>query len=154
MKKILFPTDFSLQAHQALEYIVAYLEDQGAPCLLVLLNTYYPQSKSTTADEIIRAHDQAIQRSREGLRKELEFLRRSLLKGTDTPLSCETVSHLGNLENVMARLAEQMHVHGIVMAGSGIDPSGKLKTLACPVFVIPPEARYPEKKNIEQFKLK
>ncbi len=152
VKKILFPTDFSGLSRRALEYTVAYLQDQKEPYRLVLLNTYYPP-ESFVEDQVIQKHDEARQQSLVGLKKELQFLENI---STRALASFETISQLGTLENVIDRLIKSQDIDTVIMAREESDRTkqmNKLKNILCPVFLIPSKATYPDMKNIETFKL-
>ncbi len=148
MKRILFPTDFSKETEQALEYAVYFARNTGMQ--LILLNAF--DLKYLHPDLPRGSYDMEEDRSREKLNElRQQILSREENKGMDIDL----IAAFGSTLRTMEEVAKQEHVDLIVMGTKGVSAvkdfftdSMTFRTIErvdCPVIVIP------EDKNFKQF---
>ncbi len=110
MKRILIPTDFSVDSKHALDYMLNLLQETQIPSNILLLNTYMTQQKDALVD------DQLKKKSKEGLTKAKE----EALKGLLNPnISIETASQMGTLNHVILQLLKKEKVDLVVMGKDG-----------------------------------
>ena len=115
MKKVLIPTDFSLESRYAVKYIINFFHELNSPCHITLLNAYLIPS-NTNKKDIIELNDKIKKKSQEGLEK--DFIYALKLIQSDI-IKVETLSYMGSLTNVVISILQQKEVDLIAMGKDG-----------------------------------
>lgn len=151
MKKILFPTDFSDNANNALQYTLSLASEFGAE--VMVLNTYeLPYSHSGM---IVSITDVMKKDSENGLKRTEEWIaQQSAFKN----VKYETKSIMGNTVDTITDEAVAMKADLVVMGtkgASGIqealigsNTSGVIHESECPVLAIPEEVSFKKPSKI------
>lgn len=140
MKNILFPTDFSDSAASALRYAVALAVKFRAK--IHLLHTY--QVPYNRGDVFMSLMDVLQKDSEEGLRKTAQELKSDIISAD---VSCETISQVGELTDVVDNITAEKSIDLIVMGTKGASGLQKeffgsntgavIQKSKCPVLAIP-----------------
>jgi nucleotide-binding universal stress UspA family protein len=140
MKKILVPTDFSVNALKALKYAVNLAKSTESS--IVLLNTY---QVSYGAGQLLSI-DNILQEDRES---EMIALLHSIKPLLDEHLKIETYIEKGNTVEIITKISEQLKIDLIIMGTTGAGAAKKMfvgstaghviKNAKTPVLAIPSE---------------
>lgn len=147
-KNILIPTDFSDNAENAIRYAVNFF---GVDNQFFLLNTW--QSPYTSSEVLISVEDIIMKGSKEGLKKEANWM-----KTFDENISCETLSEFGNLVDIINSVVREKSIDYVVMGTQGAtglketllgsNTASAAKSLNCPLLTVPTEASFNGIKNV------
>ena len=145
MKTILFPTDFSVSANNALNYALELAKITAAR--LILLNAY--QLPYSRADMIVSVMDILKEDSEAGLKATLDKIKQN---PKFDGIRCETISRVGDVVSVSSELIQDLEIDLIVMGTKGAsglietiigsNTAGVIKSVKCPVLAIPEKAFY------------
>jgi nucleotide-binding universal stress UspA family protein len=134
MKNILIPTDFSRHSEYALEYVLDLINEINLPCRLILVNTFIVNK--TDHDLIIYVNDHLKKISKDGLAAQKEI---ALKKKSKTPITVETISQMGSLNNVILQFLQRERIDLVAMGKDGgrhvENVSAILKKLHCPLLI-------------------
>ncbi|HET6244406.1 MAG: universal stress protein [Bacteroidetes bacterium] len=151
MKNILFPTDFSSDANNALEYALELAKLNSAK--IILLNAYHmPYNR---ADIMVSVMGILKEDSEAGLKQTLERIKKN---PRFADINCETKSRIGDVVSVCAELIKDEDIDLIVMGTKGAsgvletiigsNTASVVKNVACPVLAVPSNARYTTPRKI------
>lgn len=134
MKNILIPTDFSRHSEYALEYVLDLMNELNIPCRLILVNTFIVNK--TDPELIISVNDHLKKISKEGLAAQKEI---ALKKKTKAPITIETISQMGSLNNVILQFLQREKIDLVAMGKDGgrhvENVSAILKKQHCPLLI-------------------
>lgn len=145
MKTILFPTDFSKNADNALKYALELAKRTSSG--LILFNAY--QMPHNRADIMVSIMDILKQDSEKGLKETLDKIKANPGYAS---VDCKTESHMGDVVSVADALVKEKNIELVVMGTRGA--SGLLETIigsntasmiqhvGCPVLAIPENCKY------------
>ena len=146
LKKILFPTDFSVASRAALPFAQALAETYGSTILVahaVAPQPLYPE----VTDHFLGLNDQAWRNARRKLDEFVEDRRIA-------PLPCATLLHRGDVADVIPAMIHEHDVDLVVLGTHGRHGVGKLilgsaaekiyRTASCPVLTVGPSAQHAE----------
>lgn len=113
MKRILIPTDFSLDSLENIRSILDSVRDTRNTTEILLLNTFIVQQ--TDPSLVIVLNDQMKSESK----SKLEKLRNELVAGISNPhIGVVTASHLGSLKNVIMQFMQKEKIEHLALTKS------------------------------------
>lgn len=111
MKQVLIPTDFSDASTRAITQAIKIFQKSGVPCHILLLNTYLvPKSPGLN---IIEANDAIKKQSLSAMEMQKKKIQ-ALIKNSSS-IQVDTVSILGALKNVLARVIKENKIDLVIM---------------------------------------
>lgn len=134
---LLIPTDFSVASQLALQYGISFLQDRKEKGEILLLNTYLLPNASP--DRLIDLHDELRNKSTLKLKEQVCLAQKAI---SDHHMSFETLSRMGSFENVIAHLAQERKVDGVIFGLDGTPREKEkiakvLDRIHCPLIVVP-----------------
>lgn len=147
MKKILFPTDYSANANNALEYAIEYANQIKASLTLL-----YVYDIPTSIDVVISAN---MHLKKEAIHN-MEALMRKLYTKVDKGLPFDYIVRMGNIVTELTKLEEDydliiMGTHGATGLKEtfiGSTTNAVIKHINIPLLVIPTGLRYEKIENV------
>jgi len=149
-KTILIPTDFSENARNAIRYALNLFGDGNH---FILLNTW--QTPYTPPEVLISVEDILMNASKEGLAKEIEWVKSISSNGKNT---YETISEFGILVEILKTVVRERNIDFVVMGTQGArglqevllgsNTAAAAKSLNCPLLAIPSNAKFNGLKRI------
>lgn len=151
-RRILCPTDFSINAQNAIEYAIALFKDEA--CVFYILNTYHVEGY-TMEPTFTDGFEESKKKSLGGLQIVREWVTAD--KAVDHKF--HTVSECGYLIDIMNTIVDQKDIDLVVIGTKGASDSrmdiyGSHTVLAmeeirnCPVLAIPPKTSFAKIREI------
>lgn len=150
IKKILFTTDFSANAANALNFAVKIAKKTGAQ--LSILYAFHPHLTQENVPPYI--YEDVVKKDEIECLRKLEKLKRSIA----TEINAITIFRQGFAEDVIKEVADENKIDLIVMGTKGASgvsgvifgsiTSSVLSDSTCPVLAIQPDAKYSSFKHI------
>jgi nucleotide-binding universal stress UspA family protein len=110
------------------------MNEVNLPCRLILVNTFIV--KRTDPEMIITVNDHLKRLSKEGLNEQKEFALRKISKN---PITVETTSQMGSLNNVILQIIQREKIDLVAMGKDGgkhvESVTAILKTQQCPLLI-------------------
>ena len=151
MRTILFPTDFSDNANDALQYALGFIKD--VPAKLIVLNVFdIPHSHAGVLKSIkdIMRND-----SEEGLKETRALI---MMEESNRSLEVEYISRMGSTIPEIRNVANEHKADFIIIGTKGASglkevlmgsvTSNLMKSKGCPVIAVPMNCLYIRPKNI------
>lgn len=145
MKKILIPTDFSLNSYQTIDYITTLFKNVS--CEFYILNTYLYETSGLTAIEMLQADDEWFDKPKdESLNKLGKLVTRYTLKSNNPKHSFHAVSECRSVAEGIKENVDKIGVDVVVLTSKNSDSLGTTtkiileKIRSCPVLIVPPHA--------------
>lgn len=143
MKKILIPSDFSLNSYQTIDYITELFKNEY--CEFYLLNSYDFEVSGLNAIEMLQADDDWFDKPKEESIDQLgKLVERYTFKAQNTKHEFHAISDNMKLIDSIKKNASELSVDLIVLTGRADKNIGK-KTKAilkkirfCPILIVPP----------------
>ena len=145
MKKILIPTDFSLNSYQTVDYITTLFKNVN--CEFYLLNTYLYEVSGLTAIEMLQADDEWFDKPKEESLKKLgRLVTRYTLKCNNPKHSFHAISECRSVVEGIKENVEKIGIDVVVLTSKGSNSLGSTievilaQIRSCPVLIVPPHA--------------
>lgn len=145
MKKILIPTDFSLNSHQAIDYMSNLFKNEN--CEFYLFNTYRYISSGLNAIEMLQADDEWFEKPKnQSLTKLGKLITRCTLFSKNPNHSFHAISENRDITNGIRENIDKIGIDLVVLTSKGKSSFGSKtesileKVRTCPVLIIPPHA--------------
>ncbi|WP_452223460.1 universal stress protein [Lacinutrix chionoecetis] len=145
MKKILIPTDFSLNCYQTVDYITKLFANEY--CEFYFLNTYTYNASGLNAIEMLHADDDWFDKpKRESLQKLGKLVARYTLTPKNDKHEFNAISEYMSLVDGIKKTIEEIDIDLIILTSSVEKTAGKNiesileKIRSCPILVVPPHA--------------
>lgn len=145
MKKILIPTDFSLNSYQTVDYITNLFKKEN--CEFYFLNTYRYESTGLSAIEMLQADDEWFERPKEQSLKKLgKLVTNCTLKSKNVKHSFHAISENRNIVDGLREHIDKIGIDIVVLTSKGLSTLGAKtenileKVRSCPVLIVPPHA--------------
>jgi nucleotide-binding universal stress UspA family protein len=145
MKNILFPTDFSANAHNALVFALELAKTHSAK--LFLLNAY--QLPYNRADMMLSVLDILKEDSEAGLKQTMEEIRN---KPEFSMVALETLSKSGDVVSTVSEAVSEHDIDLVIMGSKGesgvlekligSNSSSVIKNITTPALIVPEFAKY------------
>lgn len=143
MKKILIPTDFSLNSYQTIDYITALFSNEY--CEFYFLNTYTYNIDGLDALGLLHEDEEWFDMPKdESIQKLGKLVERYTIKANNTKHEFNAISDNMNLADSIKKNAEELKVDLIVLTSKAEKNIGKKtkaileKTRFCPILIVPP----------------
>jgi len=144
MKKILIPTDFSLNSYQTADYITNLFKKVN--CEFYFLNTFRYINSGLNAFEMLQADDEWFEKPKEdSLEKLGKLVTRYTLKSNKNH-SFHAISEHRDIVDGINISVETIGIDVVVLTGNGTSTLGTTtenileKVRSCPVLIVPPHA--------------
>lgn len=145
MKKILIPTDFSLNSYQTIDYITELFKNEY--CEFYVLNTYNYDLSSINTIEMFQADDEWLDKPKEESMQQLGMLvERYTIKTKNDKHEFNAISDCMNLSDSIKKNVEELSADLIILTGKIDKTIGKRteaileKIRSCPILIVPPHA--------------
>nr|WP_321222528.1 hypothetical protein [uncultured Psychroserpens sp.] len=145
MKKILIPTDFSLNSYQTIDYIVELFKNEH--CEFYFLNTFTYDVNSLNAIELLQADDEWYDKPKqESLRLLGKIVERYIPRKNTTNHSFNAISDCIDLTEGIVVNVEKIGIDLVILTGK---PGNKIskntgntleRVRCCPILIVPPHA--------------
>ncbi|WP_430468162.1 universal stress protein [Winogradskyella ouciana] len=145
MKKILIPTDFSLNSYQTVDYITSLFKKVN--CEFYFLNTYRYENSGLSAIEMLQADDEWFDKPKEESLKKLgKLVTRYTLKSNNDKHSFHAISEHRDIVDGVKENVDTIGVDVVVLTGNGTAQLSSTtesileRVRSCPVLIVPPHA--------------
>jgi nucleotide-binding universal stress UspA family protein len=145
MKKILIPTDFSLNSYQTADYITKLFKQVN--CEFYFLNTFIYESTSLDAIEMLQADDEWFDKPKEeSLDKLGKLVTRYTLKSNNQKHTFHAISEGRSLVEGIKEHVDKIGIDVVVLTVKGLNSLGKRvesileQIRSCPILIVPPHA--------------
>ena len=145
MKKILIPTDFSLNSSQTVDYITTLFKNVN--CEFYFLNTYLYETSGLTAIEMLQADDEWFDKPKEESLKKLgRLVTRYTLKSNNSKHSFHAISECRSIAEGVKENVDKIGIDVVVLTSKNSDSLGTTTEVilerirSCPVLIVPPHA--------------
>ncbi|MEZ4792404.1 MAG: hypothetical protein R2783_02715 [Gelidibacter sp.] len=145
MKKILIPTDFSLNSYQTIDYVTELFKNEN--CEFYFLNTYTHGVAGLSAIELLQADDDFFDIPKEESLKQLgKLVQRYTLNSNSQQHTFYAISESVGLIDGLKSNIEKIGIDLVILTGNAEKPVGKNtqtileKIRSCPILIVPPHA--------------
>ncbi|WP_139957980.1 universal stress protein [Flavicella sediminum] len=145
MKKILIPTDFSLNSYQTIDYVTELFINE--PCEFYFLNTYTYDVAGLNAIEMLFADKEYFDKPKEESLEQLgKLVERYTLKSTHIKHEFHAISECLNLVEAMKKYLEEINIDLVILTRKAVKTIGRntehiLENIrTCPILLVPPHA--------------
>lgn len=145
MKKILIPTDFSLNSYLTIDYVTGLLKNE--PCEFYFLNSYTYGVTGLNAIELLQVDDAFFDEPKEESLKQLGALvEHCTLDSDNKKHSFFAIAENAGLVNGIKANIEKIGIDLVIISGNSNKTVGKNtgmileKIRTCPVLIVPPNA--------------
>ncbi|WP_179345001.1 universal stress protein [Winogradskyella ursingii] len=145
MKKILIPTDFSLNSYRTADYITNLFKN--VKCEFYFLNTYRYENSGLNAFEMLQADDEWFERpKKESLKKLGKLITHYTLKSNNDKHSFHAISEHRDIVEGVNDSVNNILIDVLVITGKGTSSLSATtesileKVRSCPVLIVPPDA--------------
>ncbi|MDD7886773.1 universal stress protein [Flavivirga sp. 57AJ16] len=146
MKKILIPTDFSLNSYQTVDYITTLFKNVN--CEFYFLNTYKYETSGLNAIEMLQADDEWFEKpKKESLKKLGILVTRKTLKSDNPKHTFHAISESRSLAEGIKENVDKIGIDVVVLTSKGLTSLGATtenileKIRSCPILIVPPHAK-------------
>ncbi|MDG5491191.1 universal stress protein [Psychroserpens sp. SPM9] len=145
MKKILIPTDFSLNSYQTIDYIIQLFANEC--CEFYFLNSYNYTVSGLNAIEMLHADDDWFDKPKnESIEQLGKLIERYTLKSKNSKHEFNAISEQHNLVDSIKKTIKSIPIDLMVLTGKTEKTVGKhtesilKKIRCCPILIVPPHA--------------
>ncbi|QWX84891.1 hypothetical protein H0I23_04405 [Cellulophaga sp. HaHaR_3_176] len=145
MKKILIPTDLSLNSYQTIDYVTELFANEQ--CEFYFLNAYNYGLSGLNAIEMLQADEEWFDKpKKESIEQLWKLVERYTLKSKNTKHAFNAISNCMNLTDSIKKNVEELSTDLIILTGRAKENVGNTtesileKVRNCPILIVPPHA--------------
>ena len=145
MKKILIPTDFSINSIHTIDYIIDFFKYED--CQFYFLNNYIYDTSGLNAIELLQADDDWFEKPKnESLLQLGKLVERHTLNSNNSKHEFNAISKCIALVDGIKVSIDEVAIDLVILSGSGEKAISKLnesileKIRSCPFLIVPPNA--------------